>query len=407
MRLFFLLITVLGTSAIHSQNVQSLLSGKNINSTFSIIAIDKEAKEIGVAVATNNIYVGASTIHIDPEVGGFTIIAETEPDYAKNGFRALTEGKGIMEAIEITRRNDRSAYNRQVAGIDIAGNRYAFTGSSVKYWKGNTRHIIGSDYIVIGNQLADSVLVRMASTFDNTKGSLSFRLLESLIAGQINGGQISGKRSAALVVKGQENEWYNQVDVRIDNSDKPIRELQRIYDYQQGRIALNQAQFAIRSGNTSRAKSRLRYGESLLVGWDGMYGKIAMLYSILEDDDNAVKWINKALLENVSWRQNISTFYYLRNHPGLKASISEDEFSLADWENATQMLVNIGRANETSLLINRLAEKGMESTVLYHILARIQIQNDQNNLAKISLKKSLDLDGDNSEALRLLKEIKQ
>jgi len=407
MKPVLLLISALSVTALPAQNIQSLLSGRDINSTFSIIAIDKKSKEIGVAVATNNIYVGASTVHIDPEVGGFSIIAETEPDYALNGLRALKEGKRIQEAIEITKRADRSAYNRQVAGISVTGDRYAFTGSSVKYWKGNTGHFIGPDYIVLGNQLADSVLARMASTFESTEGALSFRLLESLVAGQINGGQLSGKRSAALVVKGIENEWYNQVDIRVDNSDKPVWELQRIYNFQQGRIALNQAQFAIRSGNTRRAKSKLRKGESLLLGWEGMYAKIAMLHSILGDDDSAVKWVNKGLLEHTAWKQNLPLFYYLRSHPKLKTSIDEGQFSSTDWENAAQMLINIGRAEEANLLINKRVQEGIESTMLFYILAKIQAQNDQPGLAELSLKKCLALDRENAEASLLLREIKQ
>ena len=351
-----------------------------------------------VAVATNNIFVGASTIYIDPMVGAFTVIAETEPRYGTNGLDELLLGKSVQQAIEATALNDENSFFRQVAGIDIDGNSHAFTGSSVKYWNGHSGHINGPNYIIIGNQLADSVLQRMAYTFESTDGSLSFKLLECLISGQINGGQITGKRSAALVVKGQNNEWYQQIDMRVDNSEDPIRDLQTIYYYQEGRIALNQAQFALAGGNIERARKKLEYAERILVGWDGMYSKIAAIHSVLNDDESAVRWINRGMLENASWKHNIAAFYYLKDHPRLKFTIDESRFSVADWENAVQMLVNLGRDNQARSLMDELLDQGLESSTLLLILAKIQIQSGQEILAKESLRKSLKLDSSNLEA---------
>ena len=374
-------------------------------STFSIIAIDKESKEVGIAVATNNIAVGASTIYIDPMIGAFSVIAETEPQYGINGLSELRRGQSVRAAIEHSIANDDSPHSRQVAGIDMAGNSHVYTGSSVKYWKGHAGQVEGPDYVIVGNQLADSVLQRMAYTFENTDGSLSFKLLESLIAGQVNGGQITGKRSAALVVKGQDNEWYNQVDMRVDNSDSPVADLQTIYNYQEGRIALNQARYALTNDNVPRAKEKLGYAASMLSGWDGMYGKIAMLHSLLGDEDSAVKWINRGLLENPSWAQNLPSFYYLKDNPELKHTIDERTFSSVDWENAVQMLGNLGRLAEGKLLIERLIDRGTESSMLYYFLARVQIHSGQEVLARTSLEKSLALDASNLEAKDLLTEL--
>src|ERR1700742_572759 len=86
----------------HAQNLPSLLTGKNIYSTFSITAYDSAAQEWGIAVATNNIYVGSSTVYVHPGLGAFSIIAETEPAYAHNGFDQLQQGKSIRTAIEYT-----------------------------------------------------------------------------------------------------------------------------------------------------------------------------------------------------------------------------------------------------------------------------------------------------------------
>ncbi len=63
------------TACSFAQNLPSLLTGRNINATFSITAYDSAAQEWGIAVATNNIYVGNSTVYITPGLGAFSVIA--------------------------------------------------------------------------------------------------------------------------------------------------------------------------------------------------------------------------------------------------------------------------------------------------------------------------------------------
>ncbi len=219
-----------------SQNLPSLLTGRNINATFSITAYDSNAKEWGIAVATNNIYVGNSTVYVQAGLGAFSVIAETEPAYAINGFEQLKQGKSIRDAIEYTMKTDPEVYLRQVTGIDQQGNSFSFTGSSWKYQKGYAGCLSGKSYVVMGNQLGDSVLALMPTTFEKTGGTLAQRLLAALRAGEKAGGQVTGKQSAALVVKGTDNEWFNNIDLRVDNSKEPFADLQRLLNYHYGRV---------------------------------------------------------------------------------------------------------------------------------------------------------------------------
>lgn len=187
--LFFLLGLYLNGN---SQNIPSLVLNKNINATFSIVAYDADEQEWGIAVATNNIYVGSSTIYIEPGVGAFSVIAETEPIYGINGLALLKKGMSIEESIQDTRNSDKESHYRQVSGIDAKGQVYAFTGEALKYWNGSAAHQYGEGYVVMGNQLAENVLSKMAEVYEKSRGTLAERLLESLIAGQKAGGQISG-----------------------------------------------------------------------------------------------------------------------------------------------------------------------------------------------------------------------
>jgi len=227
----FLLLFISLHNTSKAQNLPNLVTGRNINSTFSIIAYDPEAREWGVAVATNNIYVGNSTCYIEPGLGAFSVIAETEPIYAVNGFKQFKEGKNIEQAINYAKLPDTMADYRQVSGIDGNGNIYAFTGSTLKYWKGKSSQIIGKNFAVMGKQLAAETLNDMAIVFEHSKGALAERLLRALIAGKHASGQVSGKQAAALLVKGTSNEWYNNIDLPVDHSRDPFGDLVRLLNY--------------------------------------------------------------------------------------------------------------------------------------------------------------------------------
>jgi len=358
----------------YGQNLPSLLTERDINSTFSILAFDQDAQEWGIAVATNNIYVGNSTIYIQPGVGAFSVIAETEPRYGVIGLKKLNQGKSIQQAITEVRNEDEDANYRQVAGIDAQGKVFAFTGRSLKHWNGTAAHILGDN--------ASTVLSEMSKTFEGSEGTLAQRLLKSLVAGQNAGGQISGKQSAAVVVKGTNNEWYNQIDLRVDNSKNPIEELQILMGYHYGRIRLNQALYAHRKGHSERAKRLLLEAQSKLDGWTGIYSRIASANITMGNEEVAVNWIKKGLAENPSWSVNIPAFYFLRDNPELKSMIQPESFSVRDWETAIGMLSNLGRELEIIELAKDLTDKKIESSYLNYLIGRSYFYEKEREKAK-------------------------
>jgi uncharacterized Ntn-hydrolase superfamily protein len=404
-RINFLPLFLLYFNAGYSQNLPSLLLNRNINSTFSILAYDETAKEWGIAVATNNIYVGNSTIYIQPGLGAFSVIAETEPSYAINGFEELKKGKSIQQAIEFTKQKDAEWYNRQVSGIDAKGNVYAFTGAALKYWQGTCTYIFAKGFVVMGNQLGDSVLIKMKDTYQSTSGTLAERLLKSLIAGQNAGGQITGKQSAALVVKGSNNEWYNQIDLRVDNSTSPFNDLQKLLNYHYGRIRLNQAIYAIKMMNKTRGEDLLHQSEEMLDGWNGIYSKIAMAYIMLGVEQKAVSVIQKAIAENSQWKENLPAFYCLYNHPEVSSMMNENSFTLKDWCNAIDFLTEINSNQKAIDLAGKVLKKYPSSSFVYYLLAKAYTQEGNHPLAVKNVTTALQLDTGNAEAKVLLKEL--
>lgn len=222
----------------------------------------------------------------------------------------------------------------------------------------------------MGNQLGDDVLSVMSNTFINSKGTLAQRLLISIQSGQDAGGQVSGKQSAAVVVKGLNNEWYNQIDLRVDHSKTPFKDLRVLMDYHYGRIALNQSLHTIKKGNITLGEEKLKKAEKMLDGWTGMYSRIAQAYLILKKEDMAVHWIKRGISENPNWRVNLPAFYILRDHPKMDSLIIEKDFSITDWEHALGMLSSLGRELELIELAHDLLGRSIESTYLNYLLGR-------------------------------------
>lgn len=406
-KIVLLIISHLAVLCCSAQNLPSLLLDRNINSTFSIIAYDSAAKEWGIAVATNNIYVGNSTVYIQPGLGAFSLIAETDPDYAINGFVELKKGKSVKEAIEFTRANDEDANFRQIAGIDSIGNVYAYTGSALKFWKGDAMHLIGKHYVVLGNQLAKGVLSSMAKSYEDSKGTLAERLLTSIRAGQNAGGQITGKQSAALMVKGVHQEWYNQIDLRVDDAKYPLIELQRLLNFHYGRIKLNQAIKLLKNGEKVQGLKLLNEAGKLVEGWNGIYSKLIMGMLLGGEEDAAVKTILKAIKENPDWKENLPCFYFLANRPELRKFYIKDVFSEKDWNQAIQFLIEVNKPGEALKLTDRVIGKFPRSSYAYYLKGEAYRKINEKRSAVTSYEMAVLLDKDNEEAAFELKRLKK
>jgi uncharacterized Ntn-hydrolase superfamily protein len=73
------------------------------------------------------------------------------------------------------------------------------------------------------------VVQATAEAFLATRGrELGERLLAALAAGEAAGGDKRGKQAAALRIHADED--YPQLEIRVDDHEEPVRELQRLYE---------------------------------------------------------------------------------------------------------------------------------------------------------------------------------
>jgi uncharacterized Ntn-hydrolase superfamily protein len=197
--------------------------------TFSIIGRNAETGELGIAVQSRTIAVGARTRGGKGGVAVFAHQASSNPMYSDLGIELIERGMSPQEALDFLLRADNGGENRQVAILDIQGRTAAHTGERNSEWRG---HRCGVDYCAQGNTLAGPEVVEaMAEAFEGAEGTLAERLVTALEAGQAAGGDRRGQQSAALMIyRPRSISDYDDraLDLRVDEHETPIAELRRI-----------------------------------------------------------------------------------------------------------------------------------------------------------------------------------
>ena len=204
--------------------------------TYSIAACDLEAKQWGVAVQSKFLSVGSVVPWAEPDVGAIATQAYANPRYGPNGLALLREGLSAAEVVERLTDADEERDVRQLGVVDGGGRGASWTGSQCNEWAG---HRNGPCYaaqgnILVGKETVDAIAVTFAG---NGQLPLAQRLLDCLAAAQAAGGDRRGQQSASLLVVERDGGYASLsdtvVDLRVEDHERPIEELRRIYGLHQ------------------------------------------------------------------------------------------------------------------------------------------------------------------------------
>jgi uncharacterized Ntn-hydrolase superfamily protein len=204
--------------------------------TFSIAACDLEAKQWGVATQSKFLGVGSVVPWAEPHVGALATQAFANPRYGPEGLALLREGLSADEVVRRLTAADESRDHRQLGVVDSSGGSATYTGSECMEWAGGRT---GPCYAAQGNILVSAETVdAIAETFERTaRDSLAERLLDCLDAAQAAGGDRRGQQAAALLVVERDAGYASLsdavVDLRVDDHERPLEELRRIYGLHQ------------------------------------------------------------------------------------------------------------------------------------------------------------------------------
>src|SRR6266513_3026720 len=199
--------------------------------TYSIAACDPEAGQWGVATQSKFLAVGSVVPWAEPGVGAIATQAYANPRYGPDGLALLRDGLSAEEVVERLTSADEGRDHRQLGVVDGQGRSASYTGSECMEWAGGRT---GSCYAAQGNILVSAETVdAIAETFESGAGSLAERLIDCLDAAQAAGGDRRGQQSAALLVVEKDGGYAGLSDVvvelRVEEHERPLEELRRIY----------------------------------------------------------------------------------------------------------------------------------------------------------------------------------
>ena len=198
--------------------------------TFSIVARDPGNGDLGVAVQSKFLAVGAVVPWVRADAGAIATQALANIRYGPEGLRMLADGAPAAEVLSRLVEADDERDHRQVGIVDNSGRAAAHTGSACFPWAG---HAIGDGFTCQGNILAGAEVVgAMAERFEQSDGEVAERLVAALDAGQSAGGDRRGRQSAALYVARAGGSYGGlldrYIDLRVDDHPEPIHELSRL-----------------------------------------------------------------------------------------------------------------------------------------------------------------------------------
>jgi uncharacterized Ntn-hydrolase superfamily protein len=146
--------------------------------------------------------------------------------------RRPTRTRATQQVVDRLTAADEDRDHRQLGIVDGHGGNATYTGAACLDWAGG---VTGPGFAAQGNILRSGETVEaLAASFRATAGRpLAERLIEALLAGESAGGDRRGQQSAALLVVERDGGYAGLsdvvVDLRVDDHERPIDELLRLY----------------------------------------------------------------------------------------------------------------------------------------------------------------------------------
>jgi uncharacterized Ntn-hydrolase superfamily protein len=195
--------------------------------TFSIIGRCPETGQLGVAISSSSISVGARCPWLRAGVGAVATQNVTLPALGPQ-ILDLLENQQFEPVTALDRALNANGWSqyRQVTVIDSQGRTAFFTGKEAL---GVHNAVAGDQCVAAGNMLAGAeVIEAMVQAFEKTPGVLADRLLSAMRAALAAGGEAGPVHSAALKVMG--DVIWPIVDLRVDWAEvDPIGQLDALW----------------------------------------------------------------------------------------------------------------------------------------------------------------------------------
>ncbi len=271
--------------------------------TYSIIAVDTDAGEMGAAVQSHYFSVGSIVPWARAGVGVVATQALVNAQFGPDGLALLEAGHTPHEALATLLDSDEGSAYRQVALLAPGQAPATHTGETCIAEAG---HVTSTDYSCQANMmLNDTVWEAMSRAFDGEEGPLAHRMMAALKAAEYEGGDIRGRQSAAMLIVRTEATGRaaddRVLDLRVEDHHNPLTELDRLLGVHRAYRHADAGDAAMETGDVSRALEEFRAAEDLqpdnleLHYWHG----ISLLSAGRVDDGLAI--LAEVVSRNRNW----------------------------------------------------------------------------------------------------------
>ena len=194
--------------------------------TFSVVARRAETGQLGIAISSSSIAVGARCPWLRAGVGAVASQNITLPSLGPQVLDLLEQGMAPSEALAAVFAGQEHSDYRQVTVIDRQGRTAHFSGAQTL---GIHAAVSGEQCVAAGNMLANpGVIGAMVRAFEQASGHLADRLLAAMHTAVAEGGEAGPVHSAALLVV--DDVLWPIVNLRVDWADKdPIGTLDKLW----------------------------------------------------------------------------------------------------------------------------------------------------------------------------------
>jgi len=268
----------------------------SLSSTFSIVALDPETKDLGVGVQSRYFSVGSAVPWAEAGIGAVATQSFVNFTYGPKGLALLGQGVPVDEILERLTKEDPGRNFRQIGIVDAKGNAASYTGRSCLDWAGGRT---GKGFAVQGNILTGKEVVeRMAEMFESTKGALPDRIMAALKGAEAAGGDARGRQSSALLIvrKNCKGEGVHRlIDLRVEDHEDPIGELQRLLTMHRLYRLIDEGEEFMARGMNEEAMRSIEEAIALNPKSDDAYIDLGMINLKKGRKEEAIVALKKAL----------------------------------------------------------------------------------------------------------------
>ena len=297
------LVSVFCSIVLHAQ----VFSKENpLAHTFSIVARDSATGQMAVAVQSHWFSVGTSVSWAEAGVGAVATQSFVNKSFGIRGLALLKSGLTAQQALDSLLKEDEGREVRQVAIVDIHGNVATHTGKGcIQY----ACHLQGNGFSVQANMmLGDKVCSSMYAAYQENAGKpFADRIICALEAAQQAGGDIRGRQSAAIIVvpaKSAGKPWDERlVDLRVDDSEAPLKELRRLYTVHLAYEHMNSGDLAVEKNDMSGAMKEYNAAMKMFPDNLEMQYWTAITLANNKEVEKALPMLKKIFTKDPNWKE--------------------------------------------------------------------------------------------------------